>query len=177
MAGSLLVVTGPPGAGKSTVARVIAERRERGVLVDGDTFFTFVVRGAVLPWLEEADDQNRVVLDAAASAAGRYAAGGYPTVYDGVVIPRFVSRFLKGTGLDRIDYALVLPSVEECVQRVLERVGHGFIDEGATRHMHASFADASLDQRHVIADPPEDAEAVADVIEARVAEGTLTYGA
>lgn len=66
---SLLVISGPPGAGSSTVARALAERIEPSVLVDGDAFFAFVARGAVSPWLAEARDQNEVVTRAAASAA------------------------------------------------------------------------------------------------------------
>jgi cytidylate kinase len=38
---ALLVITGPPGAGKSTVARVVAHRFEPSVLVEGDAFFAF----------------------------------------------------------------------------------------------------------------------------------------
>ncbi len=84
---SLLVVTGPPGAGKSTVARILADRAEPSVLVEGDVFFGFLARGAIPPWLAQSNDQNEVVTAAAAAAAGRYASGGYETVYDGVVAP------------------------------------------------------------------------------------------
>lgn len=54
--------------------------------VEGDAFFAFLARGAIEPWLPESKEQNEVVTRAAASAAGRYAAGGYLTVYDGVVV-------------------------------------------------------------------------------------------
>ena len=65
--GELIVVTGPPGAGKSTVARVLADRFPRSALVTGDSFFAFVSGGWVAPWLPEAHEQNDVVLRAAAS--------------------------------------------------------------------------------------------------------------
>jgi ABC-type cobalamin/Fe3+-siderophores transport system ATPase subunit len=87
--GSLLAITGPPGAGKSTVARILADRVKPSVLVEGDSFFAFLARGAIPPWLPESNDQNDIVIQAAASAAGRYASGGYMTVYDGVVGPWF----------------------------------------------------------------------------------------
>lgn len=77
---SLLVVTGPPGAGKSTVARILADRSERSVLVEGDVFFGFLARGAIEPWLPESKQQNEIVTRAAASAAGRYSSAGYMTV-------------------------------------------------------------------------------------------------
>ena len=50
-AGELLVVTGPPGAGKSTVAARLVERRSPSALVEGDAFFAFLRRGRIDPWL------------------------------------------------------------------------------------------------------------------------------
>ena len=79
MMASLLVITGPPGAGKSTVARFVAGSFERNVLVEGDAFFAFLARDAIPPWLPEANLQNEVVVKAAASATGRCRG-----TYDGV---------------------------------------------------------------------------------------------
>ena len=159
---SLLVVTGPPGAGKSTVARLVSQRLESSVLVEGDAFFGFLDQGAIAPWLREADAQNEIVVQAAGAAAGRFALD-YDTVYDGVIGPWFAPVFLEATGLAAVHYAVVLPGVEVCVERVLTRRGHGFGDEGATRHMHEEFAKgcAALDPRHLLADRSGGADALA----------------
>jgi adenylate kinase family enzyme len=53
--GSLLVVTGPAGAGKSTVAALLAAQLDHSVLVDGDSFFSFLRVGAIEPWRLEAE--------------------------------------------------------------------------------------------------------------------------
>ncbi len=96
------MVTGPPGAGKSTVAQVLADQLERSVLVEGDAFFRFVRSGAIDPWLPGSDAQNLVVTRAVAAAAGRFSKGGFDTVYDGVVGPWFLATFAAATGLDRL---------------------------------------------------------------------------
>lgn len=173
--GSLLVVTGPPGAGKSTVAGMLVARDEPSVLVAGDAFFAFLARGAIQPWFPESREQNEVVTLAAGAAAGRYAAGGYTTVYDGVVGPWFLPTFAGATGLDRLDYVVLLPPVEVCVERVATRQDHGFDDEAATRHMHRGFARAEVPPRHVLRDPPAEPAKVADLVAAARADGSLAY--
>jgi cytidylate kinase len=173
--GSLLVVTGPPGAGKSTVSSLLAHRAARSVLVEGDAFFGFLAAGAVAPWLAESAEQNTTVTRAAAAAAGRFAADGYTTVYDGVVGPWFLPVFAAATGLDALDYVLLLPSVERCVTRVGARRDHAFDDEAATRKMHHELARAPIDGRHVLVDPPDHPDAVADLVTRHRRDGSLTY--
>src|SRR5580692_2257703 len=171
----LIVVTGPPGAGKSTVAGALAQEFERAVLVEGDAFFAFVARGAVSPWLAEAHAQNEVITQAAAAAAGRYSAGGYDTVYDGVVGPWFLPTFMTAAGIGTLHYAVLLPSVQECLARVASRTGHGFTDEEATRHMHAEFARCGIAERHVLAGLPGSADDTAHEILLRAESGLLRY--
>lgn len=157
------------------MARILAERSQRSVLVEGDAFFGFLAGGAIQPWLPESNRQNETVTRAAASAAGRYALGGYVTVYDGVVGPWFLPTFAGATGLDRLDYVIMLPPVDWCVERVATRQDHGFSDEPATRKMHAEFAQAKVDRRHVLFNPPDRPEDVAGIVEAARKDESLTY--
>ena len=156
---SLVVVTGPPGAGKSTGAAQLADQFTPSVLVDGDAFFAFLRRGAIEPWLPAARDQNEAVTEGAAAAAGRYVRGGFMTVYDGVVGPWFLPTFAAASGMESLHYVVLIPPLSVCVERVATRVGHGFTDEAATRKMHDDFSRAELDPRHIV-DPSGPVDAV-----------------
>ncbi len=173
--GSLLIVTGPPGAGKSTVAAELANRWSPSVLVAGDAFFGFLAAGAIPPWLPESAAQNQVVTEAMARATGHFARH-YDTVFDGVLGPWFVPTFAEMVGLASFDYAVLLPTVEVCLHRVRTRTGHGFDDPAATRKMHAEFARADLDPRHLITSPVDaDPAALADAVLAARTAGQLRY--
>lgn len=172
---SLLVVTGPPGAGKSTVAALLAHRAHPSVLVEGDAFFRFLARGAIAPWLPESSQQNEVVTRAAASAAGAYARGGYATVYDGIVGPWYLPTFSAAAAVDRLDYVVLLPPVERCLHGVRSRTGHGFSDEGATRKMHDDFTRVQIESRHVLSDLPARPSEVAALVTAALADDSLMY--
>ncbi|MET8846552.1 AAA family ATPase [Amycolatopsis sp. NPDC004625] len=84
MAGSLLILTGPPGAGKSTVARLVTENAPHAAVhLHTDSFCVWIRTGFVPPYLPEAARQNDVVLGVIAEAACGYARGGYDVVLDG----------------------------------------------------------------------------------------------
>lgn len=168
----LLVVTGPPGAGKSTVARRLAKMFARSALVAGDDFFRFIDQGYVAPWTPEAHYQNKIVVGAAAAAAGRLAAGGYTVTYDGVIGPALLERFGAATGLPRLHYIVLLPPRQVCVKRVRSRVRHGFTDIDATVHMYGEFAGARIGERHLITGL-DSAEVIATSLRGQVLAGSF----
>jgi predicted kinase len=172
----LLVVTGPPGAGKSTVAAQLVTAFSPAALVSGDAFFAFWTQGAIPPWLPEAHAQNEVVTRAAAGASGAFATGGCTVVYDGVLGPWSWDGFAAAAGVGEVHWAVLLPPLAQCLQRVAARTGHGFTDPAATRHMHEDFAGASIDARHVVPDPGDSAERVATEVLARYRAGSLRRG-
>jgi hypothetical protein len=170
-----IVVTGPPGAGKSTVAALVVEAFPIAALVTGDTFFAFWTQGFVEPWLPESRPQNETIIEAAGASVGAFGRGGCQVVYEGVLGPWFLPPFLAGSGLPSLHYVVLLPPVQVCLARVAGRVGHGFTDPAATRSMHAEFARAPLDRRHVLEAGEGDAETAAAAVLDRVASGAARY--
>jgi predicted kinase len=159
--GELIVVSGPPGAGKSTVARSVADAYDPSALVIGDDFFAFLARGRIDPWLPDADAQNRAVISAAAAACGRLAER-FTVVYDGVLWPPYAPLFATGAGR-AFHYALLLPPLQVCLERVQARSDHPFSDQQAATDMWQSFdtTKGSLPTLDAL-DPPD--EVVAEIV-------------
>jgi hypothetical protein len=71
----IIILSGPPGAEKSTVAPLLADHFDRSVILPMDELFHFIRRGHIAPFLPDAAQQNEVVSGLLAAAAARYASG------------------------------------------------------------------------------------------------------
>lgn len=172
--GRIVVVSGPPGSGKSTVARLLVSRFDTSALVSGDEFFRFIVSGYVEPWRASAHTQNEVVIAAAAAAAGRLAAGGYTVVYEGVLGPWFLPKFASQAGVPELHYVVLMPSEETCVHRVAMRSEHGFSDVIVTRELHRQFRE-SLSRHRVVSNEGPVGD-TADEVYSLLSAGALEWG-
>jgi hypothetical protein len=113
------------------------------------------------------------VVEAAAAAAGRLARH-CEVIYDRVVGPWFLLTFLSQVGLDHVHYALLLPSLEVCLQRIRSRQEHGFTDLDAAVPMWREFLNAPVDSRHLLSEIVPAAELARQITE-RTTSAAIRY--
>lgn len=153
----LLILTGPPGAGKTTEATLIAEHYTPSVVLEADALWAHVVCGFVEPWKKESDDQNRALVRASLAAAARLTTSGYATVLSGHVGPWFMDLVTQELAHVRgpVVYVVLRPTLENCLARCHDRQSDprhaGALSDGAViRESYRSYSNLAAFERHVI---------------------------
>lgn len=162
------------------MARLLAERREPSVCLEGDWFWTTFVNGFVPPWEPAAQAQNEAVLRATFSAARELAEGGYHVVVDALVGPWSLPlvREVVGAGTG-VAYVVLRPDEETCVERArtrpaVERIaGHPPLrDSGPVRTMWRQLADLGPLEHHALDNTTLTEQETVAAIEATLARAT-----
>jgi len=152
LAGCLLI-TGTPGAGKTTVSRLVAERLPRAAQVDGDVFGIMLVSGRANMldddgrWNPgpEGQRQLRLRMVNMCSVADNFADAGFTPVADSVVETREELRFIAGRLRGRPLMLVVLcPALEVARQRNATRAPETQVDY--------DFAPLARNQRRELGD-------------------------
>lgn len=79
MQSRVIILSGPPGAGKSTTARTVAATYTKAVHLHTDDFWGYIASGYIAPYLPESDPQNHTVVRAIAAAASPSLMAGTPS--------------------------------------------------------------------------------------------------
>ncbi|GHH30856.1 hypothetical protein [Streptomyces lanatus] len=121
---SIVLIGGPPGAGKSTVAERLASAAEKPTVdIPTDSFCVWVRSGFVPPCLPEAATQNAVVQNVMTDAACAYARGAMTSSSTASWDP----------------YAVLRPSLDVVLSRATAREGRQLKDVEPITGLYGAF--------------------------------------
>lgn len=143
--GSIVILSGPPGAGKTTVAPLLAAGAPGdAVHLHSDDAYTAIRKGWVAPWLPESQAQNETVMRALAAYAAEWAKGGYEVILDGIFIAWTLSTFqaaAERAGAP-LHYIVLQPTDAVAAARAGARERDRIGDYAPYAHLLTAFAQA-----------------------------------
>lgn len=174
----IIIVTGPPGAGKTSVSLAICERFDRMMHVPVDDLRHMMRAGYRHPWLDEpqAREQLRLAVANASSIARNAVAERYAVVIDDVVPPDAALAYaeaLRGAEAN-VHLVTLLPSLDIALARDAAR-GPGVSIPDRVRVLHREFSEWIASGRqpgaHLDTSEDRDAQASADRVQDAITRG------
>lgn len=170
---AVVIITGPPGAGKTTVASRLAAASELGVHLNGDQVFHWIAGGYAEPWLPGTSRQNGTVISAIAAAAVSFADGGYDVFVDAILGPWFLPHWLQAAGAGRpAHYVVLRPSRRVAAGRAASRRAPGdLVDPEPVAAMFGAFEDLGSFEDHVLDSSGQDTDGTVAAVKAGLRSG------
>jgi deoxyadenosine/deoxycytidine kinase len=124
----IIFITGMAGAGKSSVARLVARHFQKSLYIQVDELREKMVKGYAIPengvFTQEVVQQFQMARSTAAYMARLYASHGVDVVIEDVCVPsNFVEQYAALFEMPEVHCVLLYPKASVVIERIKQRGG------------------------------------------------------
>lgn len=138
----ICLVTGPAGAGKSSVTKALAKKFTRSVVINVDQLREMIVGGHKKPWPYDDEAELQLSLSAknACEIANNFLEKGFIVFIDDLVGRKLLEQYSEYFKNNNFKAFLLLPSLESLLKRFDERGSDEELRK-RTHDLHKSFSE------------------------------------
>lgn len=134
--GQIVVVSGPPGSGKTSVTRALIPLLPQPVaFIEGDRFWKFIVK----PDARERHQNFRTIIRSMTAACIPFARSDFQVVLDFAIPPAMLDTLRATVKEIPLHYVLLRPSIETCALRAAGRNAGKIADYESLRGFYTLF--------------------------------------
>jgi len=115
----LYLITGPAGVGKSTVSKLLAERKEKSALIEGDDIYHLVKGGYISPWKE--GNHLELFWENCLDIINNFLENGYDVVFNYIINKNDLEKIKIRFSNIEIRFTLLVANNEVLISRDNER--------------------------------------------------------
>jgi guanylate kinase len=137
------VITGPAGAGKSTISKLLAQRFEKSAVIENDYVRRMVVGGYLRPWpwSEEVKTQEFLAVKNVIAMTENYLNEGFSVFIDIVAGRSLLEMIRKALPQQNVHIFLLLPDEEALLKRFDNRGTGGDELKERTKELRQRFVE------------------------------------
>ena len=139
----LVILSGPPSAGKSSTAEALCQRYDRMLHIDVGVLRDFLRMGRLRPWDDSPDGrrQRELLIASACDMARRFLDAGYGVVIDDVVTPDGLPAYREALAgcAQAVHFIVLLPALAVLLDRERARPTE-WHRAGRLEALHREFA-------------------------------------
>lgn len=143
----VIIITGTPGAGKSSVAEALSLRLERSAHIQVDFFRKMIRSGYASPhhWNDEVTRQYALARKNAAATTLNIAQAGFTVIIDDIVHQEWVQDWIDNLNGLSPRFVLLQPTLAKAKERNITRE-IWTVEESIIESLHSSFAQNNTPQ-------------------------------
>lgn len=168
---SVTILSGPPGAGKTTVSReLICISKGALIYIEGDQFWKFIIEDGGKSGFEN----FKATMGAMIAATIPYARNGYDVLLDFNIPPWYIKKAGESIKKRKIplNYVVLRPSIGICTKRAVTRTEGLIIYNENHIKLYEAFDEL---QQYIVEDDNADAKTIAERIKRGLEVGLFRY--